>query len=156
MKIATKTKIIDGVQFDFDNGETVKVLLEDMSDSMLAKLAIHGLTQKLGDSYASSVTVSEAVEKFYDTLTNLKAGVWNGGRSASAGGIWIEAIAKATGRTMEEAKVMFDGKGEKEQKAIKKHPQVVAAKAEIDLERAQAKVKANPIKEGATVDALFA
>ena len=156
MKIATKAKHDNGVGFAFENGEQVDVKLEDMSEDMIQMLAVHGLTQKLGDSYASATSVSEACEKFYDVLNNLKAGTWNGGRSATSGGIWVEAIARATGRSIEDSAAMFASKTETEQKAIKKHDSVVVAKAEITLERQIAKAKANPKPESVSVDALFA
>ena len=131
MKIATKTKTETGVTFKFENGESVTVNLDDFEGDMIQKLAIHGVTQKLGDSYASAESVSEAVERFYGVFNALKAGDWNVGKSAATGGIWVEALAQASGKTLEEAQELFASMGEEKQKAVKKHPEVKLAKLAI-------------------------
>ncbi len=154
MKIATKTKTANGVTFEFENEEVVEVDLGSFDQDMIVQFAIHGMTQKLGDSYASSLTVSEAVEKFYDVLRNLEAGHWNSQRSAS-GGIWVEAIARATGKELTECQEMWTSKDDAGKKAIKAHAKIKLAKAEITIEREQAKAKAPSNANAPALETLF-
>ena len=43
-----------GVRFTFDNGETFPADLHALPEAMIYRLAVHGLSQKLGDSYAGA------------------------------------------------------------------------------------------------------
>jgi len=156
MKVANKVKFENGVSFEFEGDETYKVDLSEFSSEMLTQLAVHGLAQKLGDSYSNSESVHEAVEKFYGVLNNLREGVWNPGRSATSGGIWVEAIARASGKPLAECAEMYSAKSKEEQKAIRKNKSVDAAKRAITIEREQAKLAALPQPENVDVDELFA
>lgn len=66
------------VTFSFANGKTETVGINEPGiDGLLAQLALHGLSQKLGDSYASAQTVDEAYKEFMDTVGVLRRGEWS-------------------------------------------------------------------------------
>ena len=129
------------VGFDFVDGTHRDVKLSDLSEQIRHQLVLHGLSQKLGDSYSGAESVSEAVERFNSTADMLLAGDWTSGRSAN-GGIFVDALAKAGGVERNEALEKWNAMSDDEKAAIKKHPAIKAAKAAIELERAAAKAKA--------------
>ena len=121
--------------------ETTDTLtLDNLATDLIHKAALHGLKQKLSDSYAGATTVTEAKLAFEAVRDALQNGTWNAGRSSS-GGIWVEAIASAAAVTIEEALDKWNSLSEDEKKELKKHPQIKQCKAEIDLERAKKKAE---------------
>ena len=78
------------------------------------------------------------MSQFKEVLENLLNGDWNAKRE-STGGLWVEALARATGREIEEALTAWNNASEEQRKAIKANAKVKVAKAEIDAERAQRK-----------------
>jgi hypothetical protein len=140
-KIATKSINVEdmNVMFKFVDGTTRTIALSDLSEGMVTHLALHGLSQKGGDSYSGAESVGEAVEKFNSTIDMLLNGDWSAGRSAS-GGIWVDAIAAAADVSREEALAKWNAADDDTRKELKKHPAIKAAKAQIELERAKTKV----------------
>lgn len=138
-----KAKVLttaSGLVWNWADEDTDTVDLNQFNDGILQQATLHGLKQKLADSYSGAITVREAKEAFSATLKNLEAGMWNAGRSTT-GGIWVEALARAAAVDLEEALEKWAGLDEDQQKDLKKNPQVKQAKAEIELERAKAKAK---------------
>ena len=133
---------IDGnvLTWEFANGSSHKVDAGRLPDAIQDMALVHGIKQKLSDVYAGAESAREAEEKFLALLDQLEDGNWNAGRS-STGGIWVEALAKASGQPMEKALEVWNQKSADERQDIQKHPQVKQAKAEIELERAKAKAK---------------
>ena len=133
------------VTFDFADGTTVTTDLSEFPEAILDRLSLHGLSQKLGDSYAGAESITEAVQSVKELLTNLQAGNWNlGGRST--GGIWIEVLVRISGKSAEECAERFNALSEDEKKKLKKHPQVLLIKAEIEKERLLAAAEKNPVE----------
>ena len=132
--------------WEFADGETETIDVGLFPPEIVQHATLHGLKQKLSDSYAGAGTVTEARERFVAVLESLLNGQWNAGRSSS-GGVWVEALARAAGVDVETALEKWNGMDEETQKDVKKDARVKAAKAEIELERAQAKAKdAQPLK----------
>jgi hypothetical protein len=122
------------------HGDSTTVDANDLPADIQIHGMVHGLKQKLSDEYSgikSSHVAQDAMEALWDSLME---GTWNKGRS-STGGIWVEAIAKATGETLEAVLEVWNAKDADERKELQKHPAIKAAKAEIELERAKAKAK---------------
>jgi hypothetical protein len=119
---------------------TVTVDFSELSKEMIAKLALHGLKQKLADSAASSLTDAERIEKISGTADNLRAGVWNstGGGTTS---LLVEAIARVKKCTIEQAQMAVDGLDDEKEKAVKNNAQIKLAIAQIKTERAEARAK---------------
>lgn len=128
------------VTFTFAD-ETTKVFeAAQVNDALMQQAMLHGFSQKLGDSYAGALNVTEAKQRFQDVLDSLYAGTWNAGRS-SDGGVWVEALSRATGATLEEAREKWNSLDDDTRKTLRAHPKVKAEKLAIDLERAQAKAE---------------
>lgn len=141
MQIAKK--VVDGntLTFVWADETTTKVDLSELPQNIIDRAVIHGLSQKLGDSYSgASGDVRQAQMMFIDTLNALQEGDWNRkGGGAASGGIWVEALAQAAGEEIETALAKWNDMDEETRKSIRKHPQVKLAKAEIEMERAKAK-----------------
>ncbi len=133
-RIAKKTVSDTGVHFGFVDGEELHIGLGDLSDEIIHKLAIHGLSQKVGDSYAGAESIEEARGLASAVIKNLKAGLW--GAKVQRGGKIIEALSRATGQDFETCLAKWQGMDKDEQAALRKHPQVKKALAEIEAERA--------------------
>lgn len=163
MKIANKTKATDltqaGVTWSWEDGTETNVLLEDLSQNIVLELAMHGLSQKLGDSYASAMTVAEAKEKFNATLANLKAGMFNGARASGGTGgqdaIVLHKLMEGS-KTLEECQAAVKGWDKATKAQFNKRPDVKLAKAEIKLAAEKAKAAAiEPFNDDAFKQALF-
>jgi hypothetical protein len=135
-----------GLLFLFANGEERAVEREQFPPNIRAAHEFHGMSQKLGDSYASAESVEAAVEAFDTRL------------EASLEGRWLDRTEGAV-RTSDLAQAMHNLKPEKypdvkaaqaaiatmtkeERKARESIPQVAAEIERLRFERAQAKVKA--------------
>jgi len=141
MQIAKKSVGEAGITFNWADESVDYIKLEFFNEALLAHATLHGLSQKLGDSYSGAKSVAEAKAAFYEVLESLKAGDWNR-KGGSTGGVWVEAIARATGQPLDEVLAKWSEMDEATRKSVKAHPDVIEAKAEIDLERAKAKAKA--------------
>ena len=103
-------KVIDGsrLTIEFTNGKTLSVSVGDLPAEMVEKAAVMGLSHSIGDSYASSPTVAEAVEIANKKLESIMAGEWNlkgeGGGGASHTPMLLDAIS----RVLTEANVEHD------------------------------------------------
>lgn len=152
MKICKKLTADKAVTFEFANDTSIVARLDDLPEDIVRRLAVHGLSQKIGDSYASASNVAEAIERAQDTLDMLVGGDWSVGRE-STGGILAEALARATGQELDECQRLLKGMDEDAKKELKKHDSIAAALAAITSERAAA--KADKLgKKPVNVDAL--
>jgi hypothetical protein len=129
--------------WEFGTGNTFDVNVEEFSEAVRHQAMLHGLKQKLSDCYSGSAGAAEAERVFKEQKASLANGTWNAGRSSS-GGIWVEALAKATGVEIGLAQEKWDEMDEDARKAMKTHPQLKVAKLEIESERAKAKAKDAP------------
>lgn len=143
MNIAKKVIVGNTLTFQWADETTTEVDLDSFQDHIDLYARNHGFSQKLGDSYSGAKSVAEAKAKLIDTLAALEAGDWNR-KGGSTGGVWVEALARAAGKSIEEALAKWDSLDDDARKAIKAHPEVAKAKAAIDFERAKAKADAAP------------
>ena len=139
-KIATKyVDVATGtVTFQFMDGTSFVYNLNDLSGEMVHRAALHGLSQKGGDSYASADSIEEAKANVREVWANLLNGNW----TVRSTGKLAEALHRATGLPMDEVLEKLAGKTDAEKKDLRKHPAVKKALAEIDMERAAAAAKA--------------
>lgn len=130
-----------GIDFTFINGHVLQVNLNDIPEEIRESLILHGLSQKIGDSYAGADTVEDCITSASDVYEQLKAGQWKSVRESTGGAPksnqLVEAIMAITGRTSEEVNKMLDSKSDEERKAIRKDPRVAAQLAIISAQRAQ-------------------
>lgn len=119
------------------SGDAVSVDLNDLNDDIMLKLARHGLTQKVGDSYAGAEE-GEILELAGNVIGRLKAGEW--GVERTGGGPrttqLAEALAAATGKTVDECAERLDSMEDDEKKALRAHPHIKGELAKIKAAKA--------------------
>lgn len=107
--------------------------LQDLSEEMKTRLALHGLSQRGGDSYASASNISEVQEALSKTLTSIRAGTWSNARSAggSAVPLIVRALAKALGIEESKAQEIYAEMPTGEQRILRKIPEIAAVLEEL-------------------------
>jgi len=138
MNIAKKVITNSALTFLWADETSTTILFEDFTSDMDERAMAHGYSQKLGDSYSGAVTVADAKERFKAVLDGLLQNDWNR-KGIALGGLWVEALAKATNETLEAALKAWTNMDDAKKAATKKHPDLLKAKAEIELARAVAK-----------------
>lgn len=149
-KVAKKdTDLTKGtVTFTFSNGGVVVAGVGKLSKDIQAHLMLHGLAQKVGDSYAGAENADEAQKFATETLADLEKGSWTT-RAASSGpkiSLLAEAVARLRKVTIDKATEVITGlnatdEGKETVKKLRAHPAVKAAMTAISAERAAAKLK---------------
>lgn len=71
----------ESVTFGFE-GNNMEFRLDQLPGEMITRLALHGLSQKLGDSYADSTKVTDPEKAATDVWNNLKDGNWGRERAS--------------------------------------------------------------------------
>lgn len=130
--------------FRFANGHEITVKPSEFKPEIVICAALHGLSQKGGDSYAGVKTVDEAIEKCEALFENLQEGTWiNRAEGAIRTTVLAEALHRAKGdkyATVELAATAIKEWDSEKRKAVldakKGVPQLIAAYAEIQAERA--------------------
>ncbi len=132
------------VSIAFTNGTSLSAALSELSEGIVQRLALHGLSQKLGDSYASvKGDVGAAVAKAQDVLDRLMAGEWAG--AGSGGGMQLgelsEAIARIKNVPLERATAAVAGAPKEKITAWRANAKIKQVIAEIRLEKAKARAE---------------
>ena len=135
-KIASKVVGESFVRFEFADGDYMQCDISKLSQDMLVKLALHGISQKVGDSYASAESVKEAKINAKAVWDNLSAGVW--AVRAVKGGKIVEALSRATGQPYDVCLEKYASMTDEQKKDLRKHKDIKLALAEIEAERAAA------------------
>jgi hypothetical protein len=102
------------VRLDFRNGKSVVITQADLSASTLLQAAGHGISQKVGDSYASEKDVDDMFLAAEEMANRLKAGDWRvtreAGSSMAGASLVIKALVEHTGKSVEEIKAFLERK----------------------------------------------
>ena len=146
-RIANKRPSAEGVEFEFANGDKLNCKVSDLPQEMIERLAVHGIAQKVGDSYASAESVEEAIGNAKSVWDNLKAGQW--ATKASRGGKYVEALKRVTGKDYDECLAAWNQMTDKQKAELRKHPDIKAAIAAIEAENAE-RAKADAAQSGDT------
>lgn len=134
------TKTIDGdvitIRFEETN-EELQVNINDIPAETISRLAMHGLSQKLGDSYAGA-EVAESFARCSAVAGDLREGNWSTRVAASGPRTTqlAEALAAATGKTLEEAAGKLETMDEDAKKGLRAHPQIKVELANIKARKA--------------------
>ena len=133
----------------FEDGTEARHTLGDLSPEIVTQLALHGLSQKLGDSYSgaeAAVADGEAPSKVdyaKGTVTrvwaSLISGEWSAKREGSGGGsitMLARAIAEALGVEPTEAQAKLDSMDKETKAKIRAVPKVALALAKLKAEQA--------------------
>jgi hypothetical protein len=137
----------DELRFEWKEGPADVVRLSDFSEDILTAATWHGLSQKLGDSFANNEGLAECKRKFHDMMEQLKAGDWVTTTKGGGIALVVEAIAEAsqsgpTPMTIAEAQEAWDSLGENTRKIVKAAPDVKLAMERIKSKRQEAKLRA--------------
>lgn len=151
--LCKKKKGETGVSFAFANGRAVEVLLSEIPESLHVALAVHGLTQKGGDSYAGAENADEAFELLGAVLDTLKRGLWTERAPAAEREDPIELLAEAIvlQRASKGIEVSLAMVAEKLKSLAKQERAILRATPDISVELA--KVKAAKAKAPSKSDA---
>ena len=133
-------------QVAFVLGNGVKVIgdLSRMPEDVVERLAIHGLSQKVGDSTSNLSKARDfhaAFGAMQDVVDNLEKGLWSvrGGSSTSD---LVAALAELQGTDTETVQAAIDAATEEQVAELRKHPQIKAKILEMQAERQRTLAKA--------------
>lgn len=153
---ATKKTDVDAksVTIEFGDESTLALALGQLQPSIVEQLALHGLGQKLVDSYSGAKKAVEegeatsklayAKEQVARVIEQLVAGEWSARREAGGPRVTLlaQAVARALGIEIASAVETLNEMSEAERKAVSKANKVVKAMAQIKLENEQRKLRA--------------
>lgn len=129
--------------------------LNDFPQEIVHQLALHGLSQKVGDAAASKDIQGETALAVMQTVVdNLREGKWGKVRTAGTSkdaALYVEAVARLRKITVAEAAGLIDGLDEDQVKALRKVSAVQDMVALIKAER----IKAKGTAEAGGLDAIF-
>lgn len=134
------TKVVDldagTVTFNFaDGGTPIVVHLDDVEKS-LSHLALHGVSHKVGDSYAGAETVAEARQAAIKTIEMLVAGEWTiRTPGAPKIGLLADAIARMRGVPVEGVLEVLAKTDDETKKGLRANPKIKALMSQIKAER---------------------
>lgn len=132
-KVATKAISGNYLTISFVGGETLECDLSRLTPEIVTRLAMHGLSQKVGDSYASAESVTEAAESARAQWDGLLGGEW---ATRSGGGILAAALSRATGKELAECVDAVRRLDDKQKRKLSGDARILTAIAEIRKERA--------------------
>lgn len=138
MKIASKKVDGNKVVFTWADGKAFEADVTKLSKEIVHRLALHGLSQKLGDSYASAESLAEAKENLSDVWDTLAEGKWTSTRSG--GNIIVEALSRIMKISVEQAQENYDELDQEQKATIAKDQRVKYTVSVIKSERLQAKL----------------
>ncbi len=131
------------IRFVFeDDGEDLVLNLSELSEKMCVNLALHGISQKAGDSGAGASREDDPIgyarEMVGATLDTLRADVWT---TRTPGGVRITLLVEACARirecSVEDMQEFVDGLDDAQRKKLNADAKVKTVVAEIKLERAK-------------------
>lgn len=139
-KIAQSDVVKGKLVFTFANGGKVAIDPAKISDDIREQLVMHGLTQKIRDSFAGAKgDANYAQAQAEGVVEALLAGEWNRrGGGAFGGNLLAEAVARIKGIEVGEAREKLGALTDDQRDALKKSPSVKKMILTIKAERAQA------------------
>lgn len=128
--------VLKRVSWYFANGVVRTAALEEFKESIQVAFALHGISQKLGDCYASADTAFDAVEAWDALNGQLLNGDWEKptreGGGANDGGMLAQAVAKVLGWcSVVDAAASLKAMEPKERKALELEPDIAKELAAI-------------------------
>ena len=125
------------ITFVLGNGLKVEAGLEGLSPEIVEQLAMHGLSQKIGDAaagFSKARDFSGAFSAMQSVADNLVARVW---ASRGTGGTsdLVAALCELQGLELEQVQEAVDKMTEEQLAEVSRHPAVKEAIARIKAER---------------------
>ena len=131
-----------GVDFEFANGAALAVNVKDIPKEIQTQLMLHGISQKIGDSYSGAETPELAHSLASGVLKRLVEGEWSKAREGGGGrgvGDLIEAMFRLyepKGKTREDCAELVTALDEEKRKELKQLGPVKRILAKITAEKA--------------------
>lgn len=127
-----------GVQFDFVNGESLKLLLADVPHPTKSVLMGHGASQKCGDECADLDNAEDMVEAVRAMIDRLTSGRWEAERTGFAGqSILIAALVEVTRQSAEQVRNVLKTLNAKEKAALKYDATIKPVYDRLEAERSK-------------------
>lgn len=126
------------VRWYFADGASATVGLDYFKEEMRLAFALHGISQKFGDSYASATTVKEAREAFDDLYDQVMNGDWEkkrDGGKAKEEPLLVEALARIYQSTVEAVRPLVEAMKPAERRAMEADGEVARVILAIRAER---------------------
>ena len=141
--IAKKVKTKTGVNFVFQDAKGTQLSLDvaGLSADVIMELAIHGASQKVGDSYSGIKNVTEAIASSRSVIDNLLKGIFNAS-GGSGSPLLAEALARIKGFTVEDTVAQLALCSEEALDKLHANARIKNMISVIKGERAQLKFKA--------------
>ena len=136
------------VSFKFEDETVQTVEVSKLDPAMVVRLVLHGISQKCGDSYAGANKepnpLAFAKASVAEVIKQLFANEWRAPRSGDGGPRVSDlalAVARVTGKTIEEIVGLLDVMEDEEKKVLRAKPKVALALNTIKAEKLAAKQK---------------
>ena len=131
------------VVFVLGNGVKVVACLDDYTPEMRERLAIHGLSQKVGDAasgFSKDRDFHSAFGAMQSVADGLAANSWSN-RSGGGTSDLVQVLAELSEVSLERAQEVVDQMNEEQLKAVRAHKKIKAALAELAAKRANEAAK---------------
>lgn len=131
------------ISFNYSNGTVLSIKTDDMPTEQIFNLIVHGLTQKVRDSFSSAKgDVEYAIGCSNKVLDNLMANRWTASRATGEGKPksteLVEAIARLKGLPIETVAEIVEQADDAKRKIWRSNARIKAEIANIRAERAAA------------------
>jgi hypothetical protein len=133
------------IKWTFSDGSTEEFNTTNVNDAIKARLAIHGASQKIGDSYAGAASspdpLAYAKAAVKETIAQLYAGEW---RATVAVGPKVNdlavAISRATGESLDDSVELVGAMTDEDKKVWRGKAKIKLELAKLVQERNAAKI----------------
>jgi hypothetical protein len=133
------------VRVDFDDKSSISIDVNSLNEETKFRALIHGISQKVGDSYAGAKSDSNPLEfaktAAKETIEQVLKGEWRAPSTSSGPreSDLAKALSLATGETLEKAIEFIANLDDEAIKVLRKKPKVAAQLAAIAAQKAIAK-----------------
>lgn len=159
VKKATVTNSGSILSWAFAHGEELIIDAAELANNIKESLLVHGLRQKISDSYAGCTTPQEAMEAARSVAEALSKGEWSS-RGTGEGGSRVTQLAKAlsmvTGQPLEAAVEVVSNMSDENKKNLGANAQIKLAIATIQAEKARAAAEEAAKQEGPSIADILA
>lgn len=142
-KVCDKTFVGDSggfhaVEFVFTNGKKLVCDSRDLPANMQAYAMCHGISARVGDSFAGAAKQDDPVGWAYDTACEvwhaMVGGEWS--HREATGGVLAQALAMVSGKPLETCQQVVGALDEERRAKLRKQPKIKLALAKIAVDRA--------------------
>ena len=143
------------ITFNFTTGQPLVVDLNKCNAQTITQLALHGLSQKIGDSYSGVKVCADGFSRASETWNTLLAGEWSVGKTGNDGNL-IEALMKVMSKGKEECTAAVERMPKEKKKALAASPKIAATIMYIKLAKLRETMKEGGEDKEVNYDDLFA